>query len=296
MEQEGSNIWSSKLNPPRGVISYYYKFYINPEDAASFEKTHDFELMPSLPHHVHHDVLLPNLPTAFFLGMVYHLQEIYGSIEESNVQSRITEMVHVLFPNGELNPKPYKECLPVRKYDLKTNSLLLWIIDSIRDATSTDQLTCLAALVAHMSFKKLHSGLDIINMIGDDELRKLIGSLHKTHRDHVDWDTYTKLKTLVQTVLKALREFHWLYIVLYCYPFFDQDHIMDYKHKSFDKSTPSMQCISDIILPRVMNSNMYNRKIIQEITKLQEKLQKRGTASHGKYPVSFCFKLKILPR
>ncbi|XP_033637854.1 uncharacterized protein LOC117298645 [Asterias rubens] len=260
------NIWCSSVIPP-GQDRYYYKLYLDASNPAVFENTEWFKQLPYT--HVHHDILLSNLPSSYSLGFMYHLQDIYASTEErSSCHITIAELNHLMHPyHGNKISKSLRECFPKHKEELKTTALLKWINYSIQNVTSTSQLTVLSILVAH-----LHSDIEIVKAMEEAELRKLIGSIHKFEKSHVDFWDGNKLKQLVADALKKLKEHHWLYVVLYCYPIFDRSSVMQFKTKAPDKS-PSLQCISDVLLPRLNKISCVQDKttIIEDINAFVKK-------------------------
>ncbi|XP_033637898.1 uncharacterized protein LOC117298689 [Asterias rubens] len=276
MEKEGCNTWSCKHMPPP-KLSYYYKFCTNSLNPKKFEQTPQFQMLPSRPLHVHHDILLPNLPTSYLLGLVFHLQDIYNT-KQTNVQTKINEMLHLLSPFGRKELKELKElrkCLPYYADKMKNSVLLVWIIQSIEKATSHSQLTVLSVLVAY-----LNPRLDIVRVIEDSKLRKLIGSLYKADKYDMGEESEDKLKSLVPAILKRIGEFHWLYMVLYCFPLFDESYILQQRKKLYGKA-PCSHCVSATLLPRLQQDrfNLATKKIIVEIEELQEKEKSKDQRS-----------------
>ena len=273
MEREDSisNIWRSSVFPPNHY-KYCYKLYLDANKPAVFLNSQWFSQLPY--YHVHHDILSSNLPSSYLLGLMYHLQDIYMYVNSGHslCRNRIAEINHLLHPMREKElSKKLLECIPKHEEELKTNDLFMWITYSIQNVTSTSQLTVLSILVSH-----LNKELEIVKAMEETELRKLIGSIHKFDKYHVEHWEGKQLKLLVTDVLKKLREYHWLYVVLHCYPLFDRSSVMQFKTKEHDKS-PSLQCISDVLLPRLNKISCVQDKttIIEDINAFVKKKKKK---------------------
>ncbi|XP_022093859.1 uncharacterized protein LOC110981021 [Acanthaster planci] len=275
LKKNGSqNLWSCEIFPPLDQ-SYYFQYCCNPTNTSASERTQFFKQSPSWPRHVHRNVVSENLPTTYFGGMVFHLQDLYAGIRSNNFEIKIVELKQLLSPSGGTKCD-LREYLPPNKDDLKRNSLFLWVVQSLSSATSTSQLAFLSVLVANVSYHKRDSGVDIISIFDDAGLRKLISNLHKAPRSVIfDYSTEHKLKILVPKVLKELGEHHWLYVLLYCYPLFDTYEILDYTSKSRD-DPPSSECITGTILPRLKEDTTVrqNRQLFEKTTDLLERQQK----------------------